>query len=70
MKEEQYKYNDLSDLFKENTVKMDDEELQKMIDEEDGYYGIYDDRREYSCTGDYGPSNPWDAPGMSISDFL
>ena len=24
-----------------------------------------------SCTnGDYSPSNPWDAPGMSISDFI
>lgn len=23
-----------------------------------------------STNGDYGPSNPWDAPGMSISDFL
>lgn len=20
--------------------------------------------------GDYSPSNPWDAPGMSISDFI
>lgn len=23
-----------------------------------------------STNGDYGPSNPWDAPGMSVSDFL
>jgi len=24
-----------------------------------------------SCTaGDYGPGNPWDAPGMSIHDFI
>lgn len=24
-----------------------------------------------SCTGaDYGPSNPWDAPGMSVHDFI
>ena len=23
-----------------------------------------------STDGDYSPSNPWDAPGMSISDFL
>lgn len=24
-----------------------------------------------SCTaGDYGPGNPWDAPGMSIRDFI
>ena len=24
-----------------------------------------------SCTnGDYGPGNPWDAPGMTIQDFI
>ena len=23
-----------------------------------------------ACGGDYGPGNPWDAPGMSISDFI
>ena len=24
-----------------------------------------------SCTnGDYSPSNPWDAPGMSVKDFI
>ena len=23
-----------------------------------------------ACGGDYGPSNPWDAPGMSIRDFI
>lgn len=24
-----------------------------------------------SCTaGDYSPSNPWDAPGMSVRDFI
>ena len=23
-----------------------------------------------SVTGDYGPGNPWDAPGMSIRDFI
>lgn len=28
--------------------------------------------REYTCctNHDYGPSNPWDAPGMSVSDFI
>jgi hypothetical protein len=31
-----------------------------------------DDHTLYSsCTaGDYGPSNPWDAPGMSVYDFI
>ncbi len=23
-----------------------------------------------STAGDYGPSNPWEAPGMSVSDFI
>ena len=23
-----------------------------------------------STSGDYGPSHPWDAPGMSIKDFI
>lgn len=37
------------------------------VDESD-----YDDE-EYipsSTNRDYGPSNPWDAPGMSIRDFI
>ena len=32
-----------------------------------------DDDDEYvpsSTNGDYSPSNPWDAPGMSIRDFI
>jgi hypothetical protein len=34
-----------------------------------------DDKYHYhytpsSTNGDYSPSNPWDAPGMSISDFI
>ena len=32
-----------------------------------------DDEDEYvpsSSRGDYGPGNPWDAPGMSIHDFI
>jgi len=28
-----------------------------------------DDYRS-STNGDYGPGNPWDAPGMSVSDFI
>ena len=31
----------------------------------------YDDEYISSCTeGDYSPSNPWNAPGMSIHDFI
>ena len=32
-----------------------------------------DEEEEYepsSTGGDYSPSNPWDAPGMNISDFI
>ena len=32
-----------------------------------------EDDEEYipsSTAGDYGPGNPWDAPGMSVSDFI
>ena len=32
-----------------------------------------EDEEEYipsSSAGDYGPGNPWDAPGMSVSDFI
>ena len=32
----------------------------------------WDDEEYYpsSTNGDYSPSNPWDAPGMSIRDFI
>ena len=30
----------------------------------------YDDYTPSSTMGDYSPSNPWDAPGMSIRDFI
>lgn len=29
-----------------------------------------DDYCPSATAGDYGPSNPWDAPGMSIRDFI
>jgi hypothetical protein len=37
--------------------------------------GIDECEEDYEYTpsstyGDYGPSNPWDAPGMSIHDFI
>ena len=40
------------------------------VDEDEEDY--YEDE-EYvpsSTNGDYGPSNPWDAPGMRISNFI
>lgn len=43
---------------------------------EDYIHLLYEDCEEdeeyvpSSENGDYGPSNPWDAPGMSIKDFI
>ena len=37
---------------------------------EDDFDDDYEDDYPSSTRGDYGPSNPWDAPGMSISDFI
>lgn len=41
-------------------------------DDDDSDYCIEESERAIrSSTGrDYGPSNPWDAPGMSVSDFI
>lgn len=32
----------------------------------------FDDEEYIPCSSrrDYGPSNPWDAPGMSVKDFI
>ena len=49
-----YKY----DLDEETAI---DRALEKIKD---------DDYTPSTENGDYSPSNPWDAPGMSISDFI
>lgn len=49
---------------------------EQMIDYEMFGVGHYipEDEEEYdtpsATRGDYSPSNPWDAPGMSINDFI
>lgn len=40
-----------------------DSELIKLIDGDPEYCPS-------ATNGDYGPSNPWDAPGMNIKDFI
>ena len=40
------------------------------IEKVDIYDYYIEDSDSSGCCGDYGPSNPWDAPGMSISDFI
>ena len=40
---------------------------------DDPWYGAEEDDDDYTSSataGDYSPSNPWDAPGMSIYDFI
>lgn len=41
-------------------------DIEDLEDCYDGYEGYI----RSSTNGDYSPSNPWDAPGMSISDFI
>ena len=50
---------------------------RKYEDSEVADYGEYEDvaaeDEDYTpsaTAGDYSPSNPWDAPGMSIHDFI
>lgn len=47
----------------------------KMSSQEKEYFGVESEESEdeyipSSENGDYSPSNPWDAPGMSIRDFI
>ena len=38
------------------------------VDEDE--YSYEEDYVPSSENGDYSPSNPWDAPGMSLKDFI
>ena len=38
--------------------------------DEDYEFEEEEDEPYYERIPDYGPSNPWDAPGMKISDFI
>lgn len=64
------------DQFLEETPKEEQEKLQEEYDEylldcECLDFDYEDDEYVPSSTnGDYSPSNPWDAPGMSIWDFI
>ena len=54
---------DTSDMFE-----YADKRLMEIFAETDE--DEYDEYVPSSANGDYGPSNPWDAPGMSVSDFI
>ncbi len=53
---------DLADLVSEGEYEVLNPYFEEPEDEED--------YTPSSTMGDYGPGNPWDAPGMSIRDFL
>ena len=55
--EHEYRWFEVPEDFKE-------EEDSEDEDEDDEEY------TPSSTNGDYSPSNPWDAPGMSIKDFI
>ena len=40
------------------------------VEELDEVYDEYEEYTPSATNGDYSPSNPWDAPGMKISDFI
>lgn len=77
-----YRYYDLvlEDFTEEELAKLEDEYDEYVMDfyeEMDALSNEYDDDLEdnddyvpSSTNGDYSPSNPWDAPGMSIHDFI
>ena len=49
-------------------------DVAELSDSEAEYFGLdmeqYRDAAPSSTGSDYSPSNPWDAPGMSVSDFI
>ena len=56
-----------------NTVELSEEEAEALGLDMDAYRRKAEPDRGYtpsSTCGDYSPSHPWDAPGMSIKDFI
>lgn len=47
-----------------------DEDEEDYEDDVDDWGRAEIEYEKSSSNGDYGPSNPWDAPGMKISDFI
>ncbi len=59
------------DAFSESELDEWIAELQRPIDEDEESSWEDDDiENDLEYEKSYGPSNPWDAPGMKISDFI
>ena len=65
-------YNSISDADLIDYIEhFNDPEPEFCLDEFCEEEAEFEERYSPSATNrDYGPSNPWDAPGMSISDFI
>lgn len=59
----------VASTYKEGFLRLTDEDREQMWKRE-----VEWELRERECRSatarDYGPSNPWDAPGMSVKDFI
>lgn len=68
MMDKYYSNEQLEDYIQHFNDPIPEKSYEEDIEDE---YLSDDDFYTPSCTcRDYGPSNPWDAPGMSIHDFI
>lgn len=51
-------------------IGMTDDEIDEILFEDDEPDLDDEDYVPSSTNGDYSPGNPWDAPGMKMSDFI
>ena len=64
-----YLREELAKTPEEREREAEERERIELEAEAEAYYG--ESPRYSSCTaGDYSPSSPWNAPGMSIHDFI
>lgn len=62
-------YDD-SDYYGDDGDEEFEEDLEWALREQREWESIEEWYRPSSSARDYGPGNPWDAPGMSMSDFF
>ena len=73
IKAEEHTLIALAKALREAEVEGTLSDLAYQIEYEFDINGIRSEDEEYipsSTNGDYSPGNPWDAPGMSPSDFI
>ena len=70
---------DIAEKFIKSRPYLSDEQKKKLLDlcdcERFAIFDMLNMQRDMGYSGghnedDYGPSNPWDAPGMRVSDFI